>query len=195
MYSRVISAFILTVVMVPTMLVAQIFDEHSIPDPTEIGIAASAAAAVISVVGSTRLVESDVSLAEVTVVEVATSNDIRLRAVRVEFVRDSQLESIYLDESQAAQFRDELVGFVRLYDNGESCQAMHRCVSGIARCRPSQTEQQAFCPSFYTTPDGKQGVTISTPRVLFEFPYVEPSVFISAIDAAIGELRIRNASE
>lgn len=192
---RLLSSVLLVCTLALQALLAQAFDEKSIPEPTILSVAAAEATANIVVIGSPRLVESDDSLAEIAVVEVASSNDTPLRGVRIDLERGDHMAELYLDAHQVDQFRNELVGFKEYYERGEPCGARNRCVHGVARCRPSQVERQAFCPSFFTSPDGKQGVVISTSRYSFTFPHVEPSILIASIDAAIGELNFRKASE
>ena len=195
MYTRLLSSVLLAFTLALLALPALAFDEASIPEPTILSVAAAEATANIVVIGVPRLVESDDSLAEIAVVEVASSNHTSLRGVRIDLERGDHMAELYLNADQVAQFRNELVGFKEYYERGATCGARHRCVHGVARCRPSQVERQAFCPSFYTTPDGKQGVVISTSRYTFPFPHVEPSILIAPINAAIGELNVRKASE
>jgi hypothetical protein len=79
-------------------------------------------------------------------------------------------DQIYIPESLISQLRGELqeIESTRQYD--DECQAKYRCVTGIARCRPSQTEKQAFCPGRYSTPTSEAGFVLSTPRSSFYFP-------------------------
>jgi hypothetical protein len=194
MYSGLPEAILLLHAVVSTAVVAQDFDEDSIPEPTQFSVVASDETADMIVVGSPSSIDSDDSKAEIVVVEVVTSDGSHQSGVRILLKHAGQLDYLYLDASQVSRFRDELASFELRYGRGETCEAIGRCVHGIARCRPSQAVQQAFCLSFYSTPDGKQGVSVSTPRYLFIFPSTEPSVFVSAINAAIGELNLREES-
>jgi hypothetical protein len=195
MNSKRWATFLLSHSFLSVAAVAQDFSEHSIPEPTLISVVASDATAKTAVVGIPNQIESDDSLAEVAVVEVVTSDDNKQTGIRILLEHDDQHDFLYLDSSQLGQFRDELASFASAYERGETCEAINRCMLGVARCRPSQTVRQAFCPSFYSTPDGKQGLTVSTPRHSFSFPSIEPSVFLGAIDAAIGDLKLRKAGQ
>jgi hypothetical protein len=90
---------------------------------------------------------------------------------------------------------NEISSFQNLDNNGSSCTAKNTCVRGVARCRPSQTETQAICPSYYYTADGRQGMQLATPRHAFDYPYVEPSVSAYAFAVALGELSFRHEHE
>jgi hypothetical protein len=162
-------------------------DEGSIPEPTELSILASDAMNEMAVAGSPISIESEESNASLTVVEVLAADGHEARGVRLSLQNASQEDELYLDSNQLAQVLDEFVGLKQWYERNETCGAQKRCVHGIARCRPSQTVRQAFCPGFYSTPDGERGVLVSTPRNSFLFPSVEPSVFASAISATIGD--------
>ena len=163
-------------------------DEGSIPEPTELSILVSDANNDIVVASSPRSIESEGSKASFTVVEVLTADGKQARGVRLSLQSASQEDELYLHSNQLAQLRDELARLNRRYQRNEKCGAQKRCVHGIARCRPSQVVRQAFCPGFYSTPDGERGVLVTTPLNTFLFPSVEPSVFASVTSASIGDL-------
>jgi hypothetical protein len=180
---------------VPAAVLAQGFDEKSIQEPTQFSVVVSDATAHATVVGSPTLVKSDESIAEIALIEITTSADTRRLGVRASLRGAGQVDTLYLDPSEASQLREELVGFDTWYEPGQPCEAIRQCVRGVARCRPSQSVRQAFCPSLYSTAEGEQGILISTPRSSFRFPAIKPSIFISAIDMVVGELNERTARE
>jgi hypothetical protein len=53
-------------------------------------------------------------------------------------------------------------------------------VLGVARCRPSQSVRQAFCPAMYRQ-DGEVGVSISTAKYVYQFPSIEASDLADAL--------------
>lgn len=167
---------------------AEDFGENSIPEPTQFSVVVSDAGEDAIVVDGPIRIGSDDSKVNLTVIEVATADGKRLRGVRLLLQNASQDDNLYLDANQVDQLRDEFAGLEQWFERDETCGAVKECVQGVARCRPSQTVRQAFCPGFYSTSDGERGVLISTPRYSFRFPSMEPSVFVEAVDAAIGEL-------
>lgn len=173
---------------------AQIYAGNSIPHPTELSVAAENSAARIIDNGTSRLIESDEATAEAIVIRVEMRDGENKHGVRIRLRQEDYQRDLYLDADQVAQLRDELAGFVDWYNRGDTCGARSSCMHGIARCRPSQTVPQAFCLGFYTKPDGRQGVSFGTSDQSFRFPYVEPSVFVGAIDAALDELEQKETS-
>jgi hypothetical protein len=167
---------------------AREFDERSIPEPSQLGVVASDSDAQVIAIGSSRRIESSESTAEIAVVEVVASDGERQRGVRVSLESAGGTDEIYLDSGQAAQLRDELAGLEGWYERDATCEAIRYCVRGVARCRPSQSVRQAYCPSVYVTPEGEQGVILSTPRFSFRYPSMRAAVFVAAVDATIGEL-------
>jgi hypothetical protein len=173
--------------LIPNLLLAQDFGERPVLDPTRLSGFALAAGADTRVVGAQAAVESRDSIAEITSILVNSHGE-HHRGVRVSLKDSSQVEELYIDVGEAAQLRDEFGTFERWVDGTRPCEATTLCVEGVARCRPSQTLPQAYCPSAYATPQGEHGVFLSTPRHSFRFPSTEPSAFVRWIDAAIAEL-------
>ena len=158
-------------------------EEVSVPEPTHLHVVATAAGSEL--VSSIVLggIESTDASAEVSAIEIRGLNGDRVRGVMVTLENSTSSDQIYVPDSLLSSFRDELqhLEFTRRFDSG--CQAIYRCIRGIARCRPSQTERQAYCPGRYSTPDSEGGLVLSTPRSSFSFPSVEAS----ELDALIGE--------
>jgi hypothetical protein len=185
----------------PALVLGQEFDaaqiealthfEKSMPEPTVFAAAAAHPAAAMRVVGSPSRIESDDSIAEIAAVELVGSRGEEQHGVRVTLERRSVRDRIYLGAADARQLRDELTSL-----NGATalCDAKS-CVHGIARCRPSQAEPQAYCPSVYKTRDGESGVGLSTPRSSFRFPSVQATAFADAIETTIAQLTNLEAGE
>jgi hypothetical protein len=121
--------------------------------------------------------------AEISAIEVEGPDGERVRGVSIVLENSTTTDQIYITDSLLSNFRNELqeIEFTRQFDN--ECQAKNRCIHGIARCRPSQTEVQAYCPGRYSTPESEGGFVLSTPRNSFSFPSVDGS----QLDALIAE--------
>jgi hypothetical protein len=191
--SSVPSLVVLTVI--PRLLLAQDFDERSVSEPTRLSGVALDSGAETRVVGTQALVESRESIAQIAAVLVLSSDGEHHRGVRVSLKNSSQADQLYIDVGEAAQLRDEFGSFDKWHERTPTCEAINLCVEGVARCRPSQSLRQAYCPSAYSTSRGERGVLLSTPRHSFRFPSTEPSAFVHAIDVAIAELARRETSD
>lgn len=170
-------------------------DEASIADPTELATVTARTGTEIAIVGAELEVESDISKAGFALVRIRQPGGAIQYGTRMGLLGEEAEDALFLDASETGQLRDELTSFDMEYQAGTSCAALSRCVHGVARCRPSQLQRQAFCPSVYSTPDGQRGIAIRTPRATFEFPNVEPAVMVNAVEAVIGslELQLRQA--
>jgi hypothetical protein len=171
--------------MAVTVAHAQEFDERSMPEPTDLAVEASNPGAQVREFAASRKVESGDSSAEIDAVEVIAPGGVRLPGVRVSLQHSGDSDQIYLDAAQARQFRDELA---KLEGGTQGCEASEICVYGIARCRPSQTVRQAYCPGVYEKKSGERGIALSTPRGSLQFPGVEAQAFVAALEAAIATL-------
>lgn len=180
---------------VPGLLLAQGFDERSIPEPTELGSITLSPGAEIRTIGAQISVGSRASNAQIAAVEVRTSDGKRQCGLRIALENSGKVDLVYLAVKEAAQLRAEFAGFDASYSSSSRCEAISMCVEGVARCRPSQTVRQAYCPSVYATAQGERGVYLSSPRSAFRFPLTPASQFVSAIDAAMAECGERGSSE
>ena len=167
-------------------LVAQSDDENSIAEPTRLGGIASDPATEIIAVGESSSLESDRAIANFTTVEFSLGAE-RERGFRLALEYDDDSDLLYLDYAQAAQLRDELAGFDGWRER--ACGGARNCVFGVARCRPSQSVRQAFCPSIYRQ-DGEVGVSISTPGNVYPFPSLDASELADAIAAVMSDAGI-----
>ncbi len=162
---------------------SQFAEETSVAEPTQLYTAASEDNSELVRSEVLGKIESTDARAAFSAIEVEAADGERVRGVKIALENSSSTDQIYITESLLASLRNELeeLEVTSLYD-GE-CQAKYRCVHGISRCRPSQTERQAYCPGRYSTPSSEKGFTLSTPRHSFFFP----SIGTAQIDALISE--------
>lgn len=156
----------------------------SIPAPTVLGELAAATGSEIAGRGAPVTVGSAGATATFMPIEVAAADGTRAGGLRLALESGGLADEVYLDAHQAAQLRAELLMLEARYVRAAPCEASHRCVHGIARCRPSQTVRQAICPGFYATPGGERGVLVSTPAGAFEFRSVSPAAVATALARA-----------
>ena len=157
--------------------------ETSVPEPTQLHKVAFADGA--KPVWSEPLgeIESSDARATVSVIEVESPEGEQVRGMKIMLENSTSTDQIYLTESLLSNLQEELefLEFSRQFD--DECQARNLCVHGIAKCRPSQTVRQAYCPGRYATPNSEEGLILSTPRHSFKFP----SVGTEQLSALIGE--------
>lgn len=133
-------------------------------------------------------IESSDARATVSVIEVESPQGEQVRGMKIMLENSASTDQIYLTESLLSNFQEELgfLEFSRQFD--DECQAKYLCMHGIARCRPSQTERQAYCPGRYATPNSEEGLSLSTPRHSFKFPTVGTEQLSALIGEAIEAL-------
>lgn len=157
----------------------------SVPEPTQLANAASASGSTIlrsDVVGE---VDSTDGRAVISVIEVEVPGGESIHGVRISLENSTSTDDIYLTSNLLQNFRDELGEIEYTSQLNPECRATHRCVQGIARCRPSQTARQAYCPARYSTSNSEEGLLLSTPRHSFQFPSVVPAQLNDLIDEAM----------
>jgi hypothetical protein len=157
-------------------------DEGSVPEPTRMAVMASRLDARVATVGELQRIDSNDAVAEIAGIEIS-AGDKREQGVRIDLRNESGADSLYLDAQQGRRLRDDLTQLER---NSElACESGIHCAGGIARCRPSQSVAQAFCPTAYRTREGKWGISISTPGSYFAFPGVKAADFSSVLTIVI----------
>jgi hypothetical protein len=183
-------------ILIPCLLLAaaagaraqnQSIAESSIPEPTDLSVAALQTGVTLvwsQVVGQ---IQSTGANAVITAVELTSRDGQRIHGVTVSLSSADATDKLYLGGFELLRFRDELAELASV-GLGTPCEAINSCVTGIARCRPSQTVLQAYCPWVYTTSTSEEGFGLSTPRHSFQFPSISPSKFIVAADSAIDAL-------
>ena len=158
---------------------------QSIPDPTDSSAMAVDADSQVLIVNEVSEIRSSEARALVTIVELGP-DDRRQLGIRLLLENDSGSDEVYLDSTQATQFSNELAGLNTDYDSDGNCSGL--CYHGIARCRPSQSVDQAYCPETYRTVDEERGLRLRTPRQSFRYPATRPTVFADAMSEAVGQL-------
>lgn len=162
---------------------SQLAEEISVPEPTQLHAVATAAGSELVWSEALGDIKSDDAIAEISAIEVERPNGDQVRGVKIALENSTTSDHVYITDSLLGSFRDELQELENTRQYYGKCQAKYRCVHGIARCRPSTTEKQAYCPGRYSTPNSEGGFVLSTPRNSFSFP----SVDASQLDALIAE--------
>ena len=108
---------------------------------------------------------------------VEKSNGERVRGVKISLRNSMSSDEIYVTEDLLSNFQNELRQLEHTRRWAGKCRAKVRCVHGIARCRPSQFETQAYCPGRFSTSGSEEGFILSTPRNTFSFPSVSAIQF------------------
>ena len=153
---------------------SQLAEEISVPEPTQLHTAAEADGSVLVWSELLGEINSADSTATVLAIEVEGPDGERVRGVKISLENSTSSDQIYVTESLLANFQDELQELEYTRQWYGKCKAKYRCSHGIARCRPSTTERQAYCPGRFSTPNSEGGFVLSTPRNTFSFPSVEP---------------------
>ena len=157
--------------------------ETSVAEPTRLQTVVSADGSELAWSRSLGEIESADASAAISTIEIRGPGGERVRGVKISLEDSGASDEIYITETLLSDFRDELQKLQFTGRSDRECRARYRCIHGIARCRPSQTERQAYCPGRYSTPNSEKGIILSTPRRSFSFP----SVDIARLDALISE--------
>lgn len=164
---------------------SQLASATSVPEPTELAVAAAATGSVISSIEMLGEVESTDGRVLFAAIEAGPPGEDSVRGIRIGLEDSEASDALFLAQNQLADFRDELEELDWTSQFNRECRATYRCVHGIARCGPARTERQAYCPGRYSTSGSEAGFVLSTPRTRFEFPSVEPAQLIALIDDAV----------
>lgn len=160
-------------------------DETSVAEPTRLAVMASQFGARITTIGDTQRIASNDAAGAISVIEVSAGAQREL-GLRIDLRNEGEADSLYLDAQQARWLHAE---FQHLGEWSErACDRGTNCSFGIARCRPSQTVTQAFCPATYTTSEGSWGIAIETQSGGFRFPGVDAAQWSDALAAALKSL-------
>jgi hypothetical protein len=163
----------------------QLAEEISVPEPTRLHTVASADGSELiwsEFLGEIKSVDAN---AAITAIEVQGPDGERVRGVKITLENSTLSDQIYITDSLLSNLRDELQELESTRQVNSKCRAKYRCVHGIARCRPSETERQAYCPGRYSTPNSEGGFVLSTPRNSFSFPSVDATQLDTLISEAV----------
>ena len=164
---------------------SQLAEEISVPEPTQLHTVASGDGSELvwsEFLGDIKSVDAN---AAITAIEVVGPDGERVRGVKISLENSTSSDQIYITDSLLASLRDELQELEYTLQWYGKCQAKYRCSHGIARCRPSTTERQAYCPGRYSTPNSEGGFVLSTPRNSFSFPSVDATQLDTLISEAV----------
>lgn len=178
----------LFIAMLSTPARGQSHGEVSVPEPTRLHAAALADGSELLWSEPIGVITSTDAHATVSVIEVESRQGVRIRGMKIMLKNSTSTDLIYVTEGRLPNFRDEIehLEFSRRFYG--KCEAKRLCIHGIARCRPSQTERQAYCPGRYSTPDSEEGLHLTTPRHSFMFLSVGMEQLVSLIGVAIQTL-------
>jgi hypothetical protein len=164
---------------------SQLAEEISVPEPTQLHTAAESDGSVLVWSEILGEINSADSTATILAIDVEVPDGERSRGVKISLRNSTSSDQIYVPESLFSNLQAELREIEIWRHHIGKCQAKVQCVQGIARCRPSETEEQAYCPGRFSTPNSEGGFVLSTPRGTFSFPSVEASQFNALISDAI----------
>jgi hypothetical protein len=161
----------------------------SAPEPTQLEVWAGQSGSRITKSEEVGRIESADAQAVITAVVAERPHNAPsyVRGVRIDLRNASSTDQIYVDESKLVYLKHELdgmdCGVARMRNESG---AIHR-IHGIARCRPSQSVPQAYCPGYYIGPES-EGLSVSTfSGGSFRFPSIRPSLLADAIGRAMSE--------
>ena len=176
---------------------SQLAQETSVPEPTQLHTVASADGSELAWSKLLGVINSADANAMISAIEVEGPNGDRVRGVKIALADSTSSDKIYVTDSLLSSLQDELHELEYTRARYGKCQAKGRCVQGIARCRPSETRRQAYCPGHYSTANSEGGFVLSTPRSSFSFPSVEAAQFGTLISEAarVFELNGRGRDE
>jgi hypothetical protein len=177
----------LAIAAAPDSVRSQAGDEGSVPEPTALGrVAAESGSRLISSTNVRQIVSDDAS-AVFAAVTLEDRNSRSIRGLKLSLSSADGSDELYLDEEVLEELSREFADLDGWYDQERVC-PVDSCVFGVARCRPSQTNLQAYCPSVHAKGTSERSTSIATPRQSFQFPAVRPSTIAVAVAAAIAEL-------
>ena len=164
-------------------------DSSAVPEPTVFEkIAKQRGTKVISSEEVGRIESTD-ARAVITAVIMENSHyrPSRVRGIRIDLRNEISSDHIYVEESELVYLKHELDSMdCSVADMRNESGAAHR-IRGIARCRPSQSVPQAYCPGYYIGPES-EGLLLSTfSGGNFRFPSERPSSLADAIGRAMSE--------
>lgn len=172
---------------------------QSIPYPTPLQALATHPEARILWTEEVARIETPEAATVITALEVENPDEESpARGILVELESAGAEDEFFVDSADIKQFMNELAGLEPLISksySGEPCGAKHSCISGIARCRPSQHIPQAYCPEVRTFTAGGQALILRTPEIYFEFPDVPPSAMLAAVYLAWQRIASRAETE
>lgn len=113
-----------------------------------------------------------------------------VRGARLDLHEGKVRDSVFIDEADLVEVKRELDGLdCGLERDRERVNSPH-LVRGVARCRPSQSVPQAWCPAYTITPDG-EGLTVSVHAGhRYYFAGVRPAQLAAAIGRVLSQFAL-----
>jgi hypothetical protein len=108
-----------------------------------------------------------------------------VRGIRIELKNEFWTDRVFIDEGELVYLKHDLDTMDRSVAAEPAEPGAVNRMTGIARCRPSQSVPQAFCPGYFSGADSS-GLRLSTfAGHNFRFPAQRPSVLADAIGRAM----------
>ena len=159
------------------------------PEPTQLEVWVGQPGSRITMSEQVGRIDSTDAQAVITavVVERPPNTPSRVRGIRIDLRNASSADRIYVDESELVYLKHQLDGMdCGVASMRNDSETPYR-VRGIARCRPSRTIPQAYCPAYYITPES-EGLSLSTfSGHNFKFPAQRPSTLADVVGQAMSE--------
>ena len=123
--------------------------------------------------GSFSAPESEFRVSEVSI---KTGDGAVLKGVKLQASNPTASDAVLLESERIPQLIQELEEI----EQESECAGM--CIHGIARCRPSQSERQAYCFGYIYSSDGEHhGTLFRTANHPFQLNEVMPADVIEAL--------------
>jgi hypothetical protein len=138
------------------------------------------------VVGKVESTDADAVITAL-VIDNPRSDPTQLRGIRIDLRNDSATDRIFVDESDLVYRKEEFDSMACSIPGVQDEAGAAIRVHGIARCRPSQTIPQAYCPGYYITRESVSFRLSTFSGHNFAFGTKAPSAMGDAIGRAMDE--------
>lgn len=149
---------------------------ESIPTPTKLEAALAQPGAVVETeIELGQVSSSGVEFAVYEVTVKAASGEV-LNGIKIHLTNPSGSEDVFLESERVPLLLKELQEI-------ENCKLYYSCEGyfGIARCRPSQPEPQAYCLENFNISETDFGTLFRTPTGWFKLNQVSPNALIDVV--------------
>jgi hypothetical protein len=136
------------------------------------------------VVGKVESADADAVITAL-IIENPRSDPTQLRGIRIDLSNDAATDRIFVDEGDLVYRKDEFDSMACSVPGVQDEAGAAIRVHGIARCRPSQTIPQAYCPGYYITHDSVSFRLSTFSGRNFTFPAQAPAALANAIGRAM----------
>jgi len=150
---------------------------ESVPSPTKLEVTLRQMGSVIASeveLGTISTSKAELGISEISV---KTGQGDVLKGIKIHLSDISSSDVVFLESERVSIFIQELkeIG---------NCQRHSACVGyfGIARCRPSQPEPQAYCLENYKISESDYGTLIRTPKGWFKLNQILATTLIEVVN-------------